>query len=171
MYADPQPLPASSLDRLPVMCTRTQSASLCNKLTEVLWDSGRFLQAREMAGQACKPRLEDPEACRRAKATAMLDAATLNAPSAAGLPCGTFSSETALLSELTFKDKGIVTTSFGGDKQARLEGGLIRIRHDKGGDFILRRLANGSLLGMDTWNRFVVYVPTNKADARCGTRN
>jgi hypothetical protein len=60
------------------------------------------------------------------------------------------------MSELDFGDRGLVT-GFGGNLRSRLEAGLVRIRHDKGGDFVLQRIGDDHLLGIDDWNRYAIY--------------
>lgn len=72
------------------------------------------------------------------------------------LPCGRYIADTGLMSELDFGDRGLVA-GIGGNLRARIEAGLVRIRHDKGGDFVLQRIDSDRLLGIDDWNRYAVY--------------
>lgn len=52
----------------------------------------------------------------------------------------------------------MVTIALGSQLRARLEDGLIKLRHhDKGGDFVFARLGDTILLGLDDWNNFEVY--------------
>ena len=54
-------------------------------------------------------------------------------------------------------DRGLVTGGLGTELRARLEAGLVRIRHDKGGEFVFARIGEDRLLGLDDWNRYALY--------------
>ena len=153
---EPKPLPASRLNTLPAMCLGNDSAGLCQKVADQLWIAGRYAEAVPMLNRACKP-LKDTAACDLAKQLVSIDEKALAAPAPDALPCGHYVSSKGLLSEPTFGDRGKVKTNFS-TLRARLENGLVRIRHDRGDDFVLRRLADGRLLGIDTWNQYAVYV-------------
>lgn len=165
LNAPARPLSAAELDTLPPLCTRSGSAKTCNAAAEALWSGDRYLAAREALDVACR-RGEDPTACRHAQRLAGLDAAALAASPATALPCGAYGGEGGLVSELTFGDHGLVETGFGGALRARLENGLVRIRHDKGGDFVFRPLPGARLLGLDHWNRYAV-LDRSGAERHC----
>ena len=155
MYADDVPLPQADLDGLPALCARHGSAKICAKVAEELWIGGRYAQSRDAMRIGCD-RGGDPEACKQLAPLANLRDAQLQAVPSTALPCGRYVADTGLMSELDFGDRGIVT-GFGGELRARLETGLVRIRHDKGGDFVLQRIGDDRLLGIDDWNRYAVY--------------
>lgn len=155
MYADDVPLPPERLDTLPALCARHGSAKVCAKVAEELWIGGRFVQARDALGTGCE-RGGDSDACRHVAPLAALDDAQLKPVPATALPCGRYVADTGLMSELDFGDRGLVA-GIGGNLRARLDAGLVRIRHDKGGDFVLQRIGGDRLLGIDDWNRYAVY--------------
>ncbi|MES2671727.1 MAG: hypothetical protein V4673_15085 [Pseudomonadota bacterium] len=155
MYADDVPLPPERLDTLPALCARHGSAKVCAKVAEELWVGGRFVQAREALRTGCG-RGGDGDACKHLAPLAALTDAQLKTVPATTLPCGRYLAETGLMSELDFGDRGLVG-GIGGNLRARLEAGLVRIRHDKGGDFVLQRIGGDRLLGIDDWNRYAVY--------------
>ena len=155
MYADDVPLPQTDLDGLPALCARHGSAKICAKVAEELWIGGRYAQSRDALRIGCD-RGGDPEACKHIAPLADLRDAQLQAGPSKALPCGRYVADTGLMSELDFGDRGIVT-GFGGDLRARLEAGRVRIRHDKAGDFVLQRIGDDRLLGIDDWNRYAVY--------------
>ncbi len=154
MYADDAPLPAQVLASLPALCTKSGSAKVCNEVAEQLWIGGRHADARAALDIACK-RGGDPEACRHATALAGVD--SLQAQRAERLPCGRYVAITGLMSELDFGDRGLIP-SLGGQLRARIEQGQVRIRHDKGGDFVFAPIAGDALIGIDSWNRYAVYT-------------
>lgn len=155
MYADDVPLPQARLEGLPALCARHGSAKVCAKVAEELWIGGRYIESRDALRIGCD-RGGDPEACKQLAPLAGLGDAQWKTVPSTTLPCGRYVADTGLMSELDFGDRGIVT-GFGGDLRARLEAGVVRIRHDKGGDFVLQRLGNDRLLGIDDWNRYAVY--------------
>lgn len=155
MYADDVPLPPERLDALPALCTRHGSAKVCAKVAEELWVGGRFAQARDALRVGCE-RGGDSDACKHLVPLSAIADAQLKPAAATALPCGRYVADTGLMSELDFGDRGLVT-GFGDDLRARLEAGLVRIRHDKGGDFVLQRIGDDRLLGIDDWNRYAVY--------------
>jgi hypothetical protein len=156
MYADGIPLPPERLDNLPALCARYGSAKVCAKVAEELWIGGRYIESRDALRIGCD-RGGDPEACKQAAPLATLNDAQLKTIPATTLPCGRYVADTGLMSELDFGDRGLVTGGLGVDLRARLEAGLVRIRHDKGGDFVLQRIGDDRLLGIDDWNRYAVY--------------
>ena len=154
MHADDKPLPAQALAPLPALCAKSGSAKVCNEVAEQLWIGGRHADARAALDIACK-RGVDPEACRHA--TALAGVASLQPQRAERLPCGRYVAATGLMSELDFSDRGLVP-SLGGQLRARIEHGQVRIRHDKGGDFVFAPVAGDMLIGIDSWNRYAVYA-------------
>lgn len=154
MYADDAPLPAEALATLPALCAKNGSAKVCNEVAEQLWIGERHEDARSALDIACK-RGGDPEACRHATALATL--ASLRTQRAERLPCGRYVAATGLMSELDFGDRGLIA-SIGGQLRARIENGQVRVRHDKGGDFVFAPAAGDVLLGIDSWNRYAVYT-------------
>jgi hypothetical protein len=148
-------LSAARLDALPAMCRKHSNGELCGKVADQLWEGGRYPEAARMLKRACT--LKDESACASSKALAGLSDKVASAPAREGMPCGHYVSATGLMNEFNFIDQGKVEGSYNVRMSARLEGGLIRIRHDKGGDFVLRYLADGRLLGLDNWNRYALY--------------
>ena len=137
------------------MCARHGSAKVCAKVAEELWVSGRFAQARDALRVGCE-RGGDGDACKHHAPLAALGDAQLKTVASTTLPCGRYIADTGLMSELDFGDRGLVA-GIGGNLRARIEAGLVRIRHDKGGDFVLQRIDGDRLLGIDDWNRYAVY--------------
>lgn len=155
MYAEAVPLPAQQLDALPALCARSDSAKVCSKVADELWIGRRYVEGRTALGRACDPG-GDPDACKHiAPLATLLDAQLKTSPSTL-LPCGRYVADTGLMSELDFGDRGLVT-GIGGDLRARLQNGVVRIRHDKGGDFVFARIGDDRLLGLDDWNRYALY--------------
>lgn len=154
MYADDAPLPAEALATLPALCEKNGSAKVCNEVAEQLWTGERHADARAALDIACR-RGGDPEACRHANALGAV--ASLRTQRAERLPCGRYVADTGLMSELDFGDRGLVA-SIGGQLRARIENGQVRIRHDKGGDFVFAPVDGDVLLGIDRWNRYAVYA-------------
>ncbi|MDR0736959.1 MAG: hypothetical protein LBF51_09075 [Zoogloeaceae bacterium] len=159
LYADPVILPAALLERLPDLCQANVSAELCAKAAEHLWDAGQFLRTREVFIHACQAPIEDPVACQRAEALEILSGANSTPLVLEALPCGHYvaSGKGGLMSEFDFGDRGKTRRGELFSARARLEDGRVRIRHDKGGDFVLRALADGTLVGQDEWNRYAIY--------------
>lgn len=155
------PLPAARLDELPGLCERNGSGQVCQAVAEALWDGGRYAAARTALQTGCK-RGGDPNACAR---LAALTDSDLGVVRATRLPCGDYTAATGLMDELGFGDQGLVTASFGTTLRARLEDGQVRMRHDKGGDFVFGVLPGQRLLGLDHWNRFAVYTRNGGAEA------
>ncbi|WP_163839275.1 hypothetical protein [Pseudoxanthomonas sacheonensis] len=165
MYADAVALSPSHLDQSIAMCDRTGSAKVCNNAAGKLWTAGRYLQARSALQTACSE-AGDPDACKKAEPLQSLTDADQRFAPATQLPCGDYAAATGLMSELKFGDHGMIEGGFGSRMRARLENGLVRIRHDKGGDFVFRVLDAQRLLGIDSWNEFALYERQGGAD-RC----
>jgi hypothetical protein len=157
--ADPVPLPAATLARLPALCAETRSAEVCAKTAEYLWDAGRYSEAAQQFARACATPISDPTACQQARNLASLTAEALAPHHPDTLPCGRYIVQNgqALMSEFDFGDRGRIGTSYGDLMRGRLENGLVRIRHNRGGDFVLRPLADGRFVGLDRWLRYTLY--------------
>lgn len=165
MYADAVVLPPARLDESVAMCSRTGSAEVCGNAAGKLWAAGRYLQARSALQTACSEG-GDPSACKKAEPLLGMTDKDQRFVPATQLPCGDYAAATGLMSELKFEDRGMVEGGFGSRMRARLESGLVRIRHDKGGDFVFRVLDAQHLLGIDSWNEFALYERMGGAD-RC----
>lgn len=162
LTADASPLPAAQLDEITALCQAQTSGTFCAKAAEALWDAGRLVPARDALHRACT-RGHDPRACERAAPLAGLDATALSPVAATSLPCGSYVASQGLMDHLPFGDGGMIDSGFGGKLRARMVDGDIRVRHDQGDDFVFKRLANGNLIGMDSWNRFSYYAHTGEA--------
>lgn len=162
LTADASPLPAAQLDEITTLCQAQTGGTFCAKAAEALWDAGRLVPARDALQRACT-RGHDPRACERAAPLAGLDATALSPVAATSLPCGSYVASQGLMDHLPFGDGGMIDSGFGGKLRARLVDGDIRVRHDQGDDFVFKRLANGNLIGMDSWNRFSYYAHTGGA--------
>ena len=152
-------LPEPRLNELLQLCRSHPDAGFCSEVADAHWDAGRYLPAREALQLACKAGA-DEMTCKRAQALAALSAADLDVGPASSLPCGDYKASTGLMDALGFGNDGLVTMGMGSELRARLQDGAIHIRHDKGGDFVLKPLRNGGLLGIDSWNRYAVYQRT-----------
>ncbi|WP_303748285.1 hypothetical protein [Stenotrophomonas pigmentata] len=152
-------LPEPRLNELLQLCRSHPDAGFCGKVADAHWDASRYFPAREALQLACKSGA-DEITCQRAQSLAALSAADLDAEQASALPCGDYKASTGLMDELGFGNDGLVTVGMGSEMRARLQDGAIHIRHDKGGDFVLKPLRNGGLLGVDEWNRYAVYQRT-----------
>ena len=165
IHADAAVLSAPHLDRSIAMCSGTGSAEVCNNAAGKLWAAGRYLQARSALQTACSEG-GDPDACKKLEPLLGMGEKDQRFAPATQLPCGDYAAATGLMSELKFGDHGMVEGGFGSRMRARLEDGLVRIRHDKGGDFVFRVLDAQRMLGIDSWNQFALYE--RKGDAgRC----
>ena len=152
-------LPEPRLNELQQLCRSHPDAGFCSEVADAHWDAGRYLPARDALQLACKAGA-DEMTCKRAQSLAVLSAADLEVGPASSLPCGDYKASTGLMDELGFGNDGLVTMGMGSELRARLQDGAIHIRHDKGGDFVLKPLRNGGLLGIDSWNRYAVYQRT-----------
>ena len=166
MYADKKPLSAAQLDEVAAMCSRFKTPELCRKAVQQLWRAQRFSQATILFGDLCKAQLDEHACARHTQLTKLSFPKTL--PPATALPCGEYrSTVSSLTGTLQFKDRGMVTIALGSQLRARLEDGLIKLRHDKGGDFIFTQLDTNTLLGMDDWNSFEVFHRENPPQQLC----
>lgn len=155
--ADPV-LPDVQLDELLELCRNHPDGGFCTKVADAHWNAGRYLRARDALHLACKPG-GHTQACEQADALATIAATDFATADATTLPCGDYAASSGLLDQLTFADAGqVLLPMASAPLRARLEGGMVRIRHDKGGDFVLKPLAGGRLLlGVDDWNRYALY--------------
>ncbi len=160
--ADASPLPAAQLDEITTLCRTQTGGTFCANAAEALWDAGRLIPARDALQRACTLG-KDPRACARAAPLAGLDAKALTPVAATALPCGSYVAGQGLMDHLPFGDGGMIDSGFGGKLRARLVDGDIRVRHDQGDDFVFKRLVNGNLIGMDSWNRYSYYERTGEA--------
>lgn len=151
------PLPEMHRTKLHAYCQARPHGSFCTEVAEQHWDAGDLPRATAALALACTA--GDTQACAFAPPLQQLGAELV--PQAAGaLPCGTYASQRALMDSLQFGDRGLVDLGMG-QLRARVEGDAIRIRHDQGGDFVLKPLPNGDLLGMDRWTRFQRFQRTD----------
>lgn len=161
----PVVVPAAQRQQLLQLCQQVGHGGFCSRVAELSWESGDPLQAVQVLATACAPG-KDSAACERLPALRALGASLRPQPATA-LPCGTFRAAGGLMDTLDFGDAGRVGIGWDSQLRARVEEGDIRIRHDKGGDFVLRPLPGGHLLGLDTWTRFQVFVPTGEGASTC----
>lgn len=156
MYAEKKPLPAAQLDEIAASCSRFKTPDLCRKAVQQLWRGQQFGKSAQLFENMCKAQLDEHACARHRQLTKLPFPKAL--PPATALPCGEYrSTVSSLTGTLQFKDRGMVTIALGSQLRARLEDGLIKLRHDKGGDFIFTQLDANTLLGMDDWNNFEVY--------------
>ena len=149
-------LPATQLDEVLQLCRQHPDAGFCNKVADAHLDAGQYLGARAALQLACTAGNEE-RTCQRAQTLHGLGTADLVAVAATALPCGDYSADSGLIDALSFGDQGLVSMLGNGVLRARLQDGAVHIRHDKGGDFVLQPLADGRLLGVDTWSRYALY--------------
>lgn len=151
---------APQLAALRVGCRQARSAKACTALAEQDWIAGRYASARDTLVDACQGRL-DAQACKHAqglKVIALSDAPARRKPQQ---PCGTYASgEGGLFDVFRFGDDRAVAASSDGEPtmRYRLREDQVLVRHDKGDDFVLRWLGDDTLVGMDDWTRFTVYL-------------
>lgn len=159
------PLSPIHLPKLLAFCEQAKDADFCTEVAEQHWDAGELAGATSALALACAG--GNKSACTMAPALQQLGAG-LVAQAADTIPCGEYVSQRTLMDTLAFGDRGLVKMGFG-QLRARLENGAIRIRHEQGGDFVLRPLPNGDLLGMDQHTRFQRFQrqPDQDGQARC----
>lgn len=166
LHRELPPLPLEQLQELGRSCEKHKHQELCSKSSEQFWIAGRFRDALKLSNNVCRSGI-DNNACDISKRFENLKPGN-TPPKPAALPCGEYKAYgTPLVSELTFTDRGIVTMFMDSKLRARLENGLIKLRHDKGGDFIFSMINADTLLGMDRWNRFGLYKRTVTPAAPC----
>ena len=147
-------LPATQLKTLQQLCLAHSGGSFCRSVAEQQWTAAHYAEAIAALQAGCTA--GDTRAC-DAHAPLKALGAPLKLQPAQALPCGTYTSEGGLMDTLAFADGGRVEVGMGSTLRARLEDGRIRIRHDRGGDFVLAPLASGELVGTDEWTRFQVF--------------
>ncbi len=166
MYAEHAPLPPAQLEELRAACERHMTPELCGKSASQQWRAHAFGAAQQTLGMMCASDLGE-KSCERFESFGDLELPDA-LPKAKALPCGEyFSTVSSLTGDMTFADRGTVSIGIGSKLRARLEDGLIKIRHDKGGDFVFARLADDLLLGLDTWNELELYVREKKPKKAC----
>jgi len=154
-------IPAERRQQLLRLCREVAHGGFCERVAELSWDAGDPLLAVQALAAACTPG-NDTATCERLPALQALGASLQPQPATA-LPCGNYRADGGLMDTLDFGDNGLVGVGWNSHLRARVEEGDIRIRHDRGGDFVLRPLPGGQLLGLDTWTRFQVFTPTGAA--------
>lgn len=147
-------LPAGRLASLQSLCVAHPDGDFCREVAEEQWKAGAFVQAVAALQLSC--RSGDERACELHAPLQALGSAARPQPATA-LPCGEYRSDGGLLDTLDFADGGLVGMGMGAQARARLEDGEIRLRHDKGGDFVFQALPGGKLVGMDEWTRMRVF--------------
>ncbi|HDS1091951.1 hypothetical protein [Stenotrophomonas maltophilia] len=158
-------IPAERRQQLLRLCREVAHGGFCERVAELSWDAGDPLLAVQALAAACTPG-NDTATCERLPALQALGASLRPQPATA-LPCGNYRADGGLMDTLDFGDNGLVGVGWNSHLRARVEEGDIRIRHDRGGDFVLRPLPGGQLLGLDTWTRFQVFTPTGDGPGRC----
>ncbi len=158
-------MPVQRRQQLLQLCRETAQAGFCERVAELSWESGDHLQAVQALAAACTAGNER-SVCERLPALQAVGASLRPQPATA-LPCGNYRADGGLMDTLDFGDNGLVGVGWNSHLRARVEAGDIHIRHDRGGDFVLRPLPGGQLLGLDTWTRFQVFTPTGEGPSRC----
>ncbi|MGW9064599.1 hypothetical protein ACWGPO_10950 [Achromobacter animicus] len=154
----PAPLGEAAHKTLQAACLKGISASTCTLAAEEAWSAGRYLDARPMLQHACAAPIASPDACTLADSLAPLTAEALAQAAPAQLPQGTFKRPIGTLRKLVFGADGVVKDDGSLTMKARREGGLIKMQHNQGGDFVLKPLGDRLLLGVDYWNRLALFV-------------
>lgn len=167
-FGSPPPIPAAILDELPALCKRSRSGEGCAAFADTLLAAGRFAPWLDTQTQACA--FDDNQrACPNFPRTLQrLRQVQAFSPSNA-VPCGRFvalNEADTLYGELDFQDRGRVTISGFSTRRARVEDGVVKVRHDKGADFVFRA-AGDMLIGTDTWTQGNVYVPASGGASHC----
>ncbi|MDV3464686.1 hypothetical protein R1G70_08455 [Stenotrophomonas sp. C960] len=158
-------IPAERRQQLLRLCREVSHGGFCTRVAELSWEAGDHLQAVQALAAACTPG-NDTASCERLPALQAVGASLRPQPATA-LPCGNYRADGGLMDTLDFGDNGLVGVGWSSHLRARVEAGDIRIRHDRDGDFVLRPLPGGQLLGLDNWTRFQVFVPTGEGPTRC----
>lgn len=156
LYAEKKPLALDQLQELDAACAKHQTPELCQKTLEQLWRANRFMQARDLLGRMCSAKI-DENSCPRFQQLSSLKLDN-RAEQATAIPCGEFKGTvSSLTGTLDFADKGLLMLGMESKVRARIEDGFIKIRHDKGGDFVFAKIGEDVLLGLDSWNQYEVY--------------
>lgn len=161
--ADKPTLSDARLQRLQGLCTQVGETGFCREVATLQWTAGNLQEGREALQVACDG--GDETSCRQATALLQLGGDLMPHPASA-VPCGHYVASGGLLDELTFGDGGMVEVGFGSRVRARVQDGQIRMRHERGGDYVLQSLANGDLLGLDDSMRFERFQ-RQPGDAQC----
>jgi len=156
LHAEKKPLTLKQLQELDASCEKHQTPELCQKTLEQLWLANRFVQARDLLGRMCRSKI-DENSCLRFQQLSSLKLDN-RAEQASAVPCGEFKGTvSSLIGTLDFMDRGLLALGMESKVRARIEDGLVKIRHDKGGDFVFAKLGEDVLLGLDSWNQYEVY--------------
>lgn len=162
LFGKSDPLPDEAVTSLRNACLNGLSASVCNMVATEAWNAGRYLDVRELLQHTCNAPIDDSDACEIAVSLANLTPELLAQPAPASLPLGTFKAPVGAVRELIFGADGIVKDGDGFiTMQARQEDGLIRMQHNKGGDFEFKPLGDQYLLGLDYWNQLALFSRTD----------
>ncbi|MEQ4619425.1 MAG: hypothetical protein ABN482_15480 [Corticimicrobacter sp.] len=161
LFGKSDPLPDAAIASLRNACLNGISASVCNTVAAEAWNAGRYLDVREIVQHTCNAPIGDSDACAIAASLSKLTPELLAQPAPASLPQGTFTAPVGAVRELIFGADGIVKDGDGFiTMQARQEDGLIRMQHNKGGDFEFKPLGDQYLLGLDYWNQLALFSRT-----------
>lgn len=147
-------LPAARRQTLQQLCLAHPEGEFCREVAQAQWTADSYDTALVALKAGCAG--GDESACELHAPLQSLGTAPRPLPATA-VPCGEYRSEGGMLDTLEFGDGGLVGFGLGDHARARLEDGAIRIRHDKGGDFVFKVLAGGHLVGMDDWTQMRVY--------------
>lgn len=151
------------LQRLQGLCTQVGESDFCKEVAGLQWAAGNLQEGRAALQVACDG--GDETSCRQSAQLQPLGEALTVVPVTA-LPCGRYDASDRMLEKLEFGDGGLVEFGFGSQVRARLQEGQIRMRHERGGDYVLQPLPNGDLLGLDQWLRFERFQ-RQPGDAQC----
>jgi len=152
-----QPWPKAYIEEQLNACRKIDTPGLCNRVAERLWDAGQYLQAKAVLDDACRRKLSE-EACRASEGLKKLPPQITPAKATKLLPCGHYvaANKLGLMRSIEFGDRGFANTALA-LMRARMWEGAVRIRHDKGDDFVLQPLSNQWLLGADPWHRYALF--------------
>lgn len=166
LYAEKKALPIEQVQELVGACEKHRSPELCRQAVIQLWRAHQFELSRDLLKKMCDAKL-DGEACARFDVLKRMNFAKATEQTSA-LPCGQYKAATSsLVSSLHFLDKGVIETDLGSRLRARFEQGLIKVRHDKGGDFVFAKQGDDTLLGMDSYSQLTVYNRVQPPSKTC----
>lgn len=160
LYATITAIPAAPVQEytntMATLCRSGVSANLCGEAAKAQWLSGQYLAARDTLQVACAAPINDPSACKDVANLASLTEQDIASP-APGIPTGAFALIETGDPDFTLDEEGTVKMKGIAPVKAQEENGIIRIRHNKGGDFAFRRAGKDKLIGLDFWNQVKVY--------------
>ncbi|MFT8210095.1 MAG: hypothetical protein ACMZI0_04855 [Symbiopectobacterium sp.] len=143
-------------DTMANLCRSGISGDLCENAARAQWLSGQYLAARDTLQVACSSPINDSSACEYVANFAALTEQDIASP-APGIPSGAFARRETGNPDFTIAEDGTVEMDGIAPVKAQEEKGIIRIRHNKGGDFAFRRAGKDKLIGLDFWNQLKVY--------------